>query len=715
MAILLKKTLLAPVKWSLFAIYGIAINTWAQDGTLAPVTVSDRSAATRADVTGLGDAPLRETPVSATVVGREQMADTGARRLADLTKFDASVTDAYNSPGYWDFLSVRGFTLDNRTNYRREGLPISAETSIPLDNKERVEILKGTSGLQAGTSAPGGLVNYVVKRPTQQNLRDVKFELSGNGSALAAIDFGGRLGEARDFGYRLNLAHENLQPRTRNADGQRSLAALATDWRVNRDAVLEAEIEWSHKRQPSQQGFSLLGNTLPAPVNPRLNLNNQPWSQPSVFDALTGSLRFEQALGNSWRWSAQVGSQRLKTDDRLAFGFGCGAEGNFDRFCSDGTFDLYDFRSENERRNQHAANLNLTGQWATGRVRHDLSFGLQASRLRHRFQPQAFNFVGTGNVAGTLVTPADPSLTTPNANRNEYATELSASDAIRWTPRLTTWLGLRTTHISRSSVRTDGTARTDSSDTLSTPWAAVSYLLAPGQMVYASYGEGVESQVVPNLPTQFTNAGESLPALKSRQIEAGFKGGSAALAWQLAAFRIVRPMTSVDACNRLGIAPCEAAFDGDAVHRGVEASVQYRGGPWRNSAGATYLHARRHGSVVEPATNGQRPANVPQWVLRTDTAYRVAALPGLELQGQVLHEGPRTVLPGQALQLPSWTRIDAALRYDTKVANTPTTWSLGVDNLLDRRYWKESPFQFGHVYLFPGASRTLRLSVQAAL
>ena len=124
---------------------------------------------------------------------------------------------------------MRGFTLDNRFNYRRDGLPISAETSIPLDNKERVEILKGTSGLQAGTSAPGGLVNYVVKRPTQKNLRDVKLELSGNGSALAAIDFGGRLGDTRDFGYRLNLAHENLQPRTRNTDGQRSLAALATD------------------------------------------------------------------------------------------------------------------------------------------------------------------------------------------------------------------------------------------------------------------------------------------------------------------------------------------------------------------------------------------------------------------------------------------------------------------------------------------------------
>jgi iron complex outermembrane receptor protein len=64
---------------------------------------------------------------------------------------------------------MRGFTLDNRFNYRRDGLPISAETSLPLDNKERIEILKGTSGIQAGTSAPGGLVNYVIKRPTEQD------------------------------------------------------------------------------------------------------------------------------------------------------------------------------------------------------------------------------------------------------------------------------------------------------------------------------------------------------------------------------------------------------------------------------------------------------------------------------------------------------------------------------------------------------------------
>jgi iron complex outermembrane recepter protein len=176
------KSPVASAVYAYVAIFSIATPAWAQqttsgtaqDVTLKPVVINARAASPAADITGFGDVPLKDVPISATVVGREQLQSSGARRLADLTQFDASVSDAYNSPGYWDYISVRGFTLDNRYNFRREGLPISAETSIPLDNKERVEILKGTSGIQAGTSAPGGLVNYVVKRPTLQNLREVR-------------------------------------------------------------------------------------------------------------------------------------------------------------------------------------------------------------------------------------------------------------------------------------------------------------------------------------------------------------------------------------------------------------------------------------------------------------------------------------------------------------------------------------------------------------
>jgi iron complex outermembrane receptor protein len=686
----------------------------AVEPTLSAVTVDARSAAPQADISGFGDLPLNSVPLSATIVDSRQLQASGARRLADLTRFDASVTDAYNSAGYWDYLAVRGFVLDNRFNYRREGLPISAETSIPLDNKERVEILRGTSGIQAGTSAPGGLVNYVVKRPTEQDLRVVRTEISGRGSVLGAVDLGGRFGEDRQFGYRLNVAAENLKPRTFDLDGHRNLFSVAADWRITRDSLFEAEIEYSKKTQPSQNGFSLLGNTLPAHVDPRLNLNNQPWSQPSVFEGLTGTLRFTQAIDNDWRWSAQVGQQRLKTDDRLAYAFGCGAEGNFDRYCSDGTFDFFDFRSENERRVQTAGSLNLKGNATTGSVRHELSFGLLASRVRNRFQDQAFNYVGTGNILGTAIVPADPALTDANTDRDERSTELSVQDAIRWNDRLTTWVGARHTRLDRDSIRTDGSRPTGYKDGITTPWLAVSYALQPGLLAYASWGKGVESQIAPNKTSQYANAGEALPALTSRQWEIGLKGGADAFNWQLAWFDIQRPVTNLDFCSATGVA-CTVAADGKAVHRGIEAGSQWAQGPWRLSGSVTLLDAKREGSSAQPDINGQRPTNVPRNVARAQVAYRVAAVPGLELQGAMSYEGRRNVLPDGSIALPSWTRFDAALRYDTRVNGLATSWTLGIENVADRRYWKESPYQFGHVYLFPGEPRTLRLAVTVAL
>lgn len=682
--------------------------------SLPAVTVSDQTAAQPADVTGFGDVPLRELPLSATVVGSDQLKAIGARRLADLTVLDASVTDAYNSPGYWDFLTVRGFVLDNRFNYRREGLPISAETSIPLDNKERLEILKGTSGIQAGTSAPGGLVNYVVKRPTEQPLREVRLEVSSRASVLAAADLGGRFGVDNAFGYRLNVAAENLKPLVRNLDGQRSLLSLATDWRLSRDTLIEGEFEWSKKTQPSQQAFSLLGSTLPAVPDPRLNLNNQPWSQPSVFDALTGSLRLQQALGSGWSWTAQLGRQYLRSDDRLAYAFGCSAEGNYDRFCSDGTYDMYDFRSENERRTLTAASATVKGQVNTGSVRHDLSFGALVSRLHNAFQMQAYNYVGSGNVSGTVVNPADASLTDQNTNRTERSTELFVNDAIRWNDRLTTWLGLRATQLDRASIRTDGSRPTSYGDTLATPWVALSYKLSPATLAYASWGQGVESQIVPNKPSQYNNPGQALPAIKSTQYELGLKGEQGALSWQTAWFHIKRPVTNLEYCANSG-ATCTGAYDGEAVHQGLEGNVQWRVGALRLGGSLTLMDAVRQGSLENPAVNGKKPTNVPDWTLRAQAAWRLAQVPGLELQSQLIHEAQRAVTPTNDVTLPAWTRLDVGAKYERKVGGTLTTWSLSIENLTDRRYWKESPYQYGHVYLFAGAPRTLRLAFTASL
>ena len=145
-----------------------------------------------------------------------------------------------------------------------QGLPISGETVLSLANKERVEFLKGTSGIQASTSAPGGLVNYIVKRPTAQPLRRVRLGIGDRGSVGAALDLGGRAGVDDRFGYRLNLAHEDRNPQIEDYGRTRShLAAFAADWRLDSDAVIDAEIEWSRQTGSSLPGFSLRGDTLP--------------------------------------------------------------------------------------------------------------------------------------------------------------------------------------------------------------------------------------------------------------------------------------------------------------------------------------------------------------------------------------------------------------------------------------------------------------------
>jgi iron complex outermembrane recepter protein len=689
--------------------------------TLKPVVVTGSAAdRTSAGMSSIGDAPLERTPISVNVISAEQIESSGAKRLADLMKFDASVSDAYNAAGYWDYATIRGFVIDNKYNYRREGLLISTETFIALDNKESVDILKGTSGIQAGTSAPGGLINYNVKRPTNTDVRTIKLEATSYGSLLGAVDLGGRAGESKEFGYRINAATETVDNYTPATKGNRQLLAVAADWRINKDSILEAEFEYSRRSQPSVPGMSLTGNTLPAP-NAKLNINNQPWSQPVVLEGLTGTVKFEQAINNQWRWSAQAGTQNLKSQDRVAFPFGCTAANGIDyfadRYCPNGDYDLFDFRSDNETRKTTSAKLEIKGQLNGTFAKINPTLGILVNRAKDRFEMQAYNFSGIGNLNRTTALPADGGLTGENTNRDERSTELYFNNSHNWTADFTTWTGVRYTRLNRSSVRTDGSRATDYAQDLTTRFVAASYQINPAHMVYASFGQGVESEVAPGR-ARYTNAGEALPALTSKQFEIGIKGALDQVRWSAAYFDITRPMFGdLGLCDKT--ATCTRQVDGSAKHSGLELTSSTPAAsatqPWHLNGGVTLINAKRDGSTIDASQNGLRPTNVPDWVLRLNAAYKITAVPGLQLTAHASHEGKRAVLPDNSVNIPAWTRLDLGASYSTKIANTQATWSFGVDNVMNKSYYKESPYQFGHAYLFPGAPRTARLSVQIAL
>ena len=703
--------------------------------TLPPVTVTGK-APIPASVAGWGDAPLDAAPLQATTIDAAQIRDAGARRLSDLTRFDPSVTTAYDTEGYVDYFTIRGFVVDNRFNFRRDGLPINAETSIPLENKARVDILKGLSGLQAGTSAPGGLVDLVVKRPLDAPLRSAFLEWRERGSVLGAVDISQRFGADDAFGVRLNAGAEHIDPIVRNAKGNRNVVALAGDWRASAATLVEAEIENSHRSQPSVPGFSLLGDAVPAVADPKLNLNNQPWSLPVVFDATTGSLRVTQKLGEGWRLVGHGLVQRLRSDDRIAFPFGCTdpnppPDGTYypDRFCPNGNFDLYDFRSDNESRRSSTLDVTLHGAARTASLAHEFSLGVQRTIVKNRFQASAFNFAGTGNVDGTLVVPPAPDLVVAQTNRDERSTEIALRDAIAFGNSGTTaWLGARHTKLDRSATPTDGAPGTAFEQSFTTPFVALSHVLGRGQLVYASWGKGVESDVAPNVPLdpsatptvpRYLNAGQALPAAESRQIEIGVKGGVENAEWSAAAFDIRRPLFGdiASAGGPCGVVQCTRGLVGNQRHQGVEGSLAWRGDAWGVRAGAQWLHARVE-SPNDPAQDGKKPTNVPALTARLQGDWQVPAIAagGLRLLAAGTYESAREVLPDNSVQIPSVTKFDLGARYETK-SSTGTTWTLraGIDNVFDRRAWRESPYQFSHAYLFPLEPRTLRVSLQADL
>lgn len=679
----------------------------AQDTELPAERVSSRPLPVAADVAGFGRAESWRSPLQSSRWSEDELARGNVDRLADLVNLNASISDSYNSPGYWDTISVRGYTLDNKTNYKRDGLPISAETSITLDNKSGVEVLEGTSGIQAGVSSPGGLVNYIVKRPTG-TVRSIRLRAAERGSLLAAADLGQRFGTDARFGLRINAAYERLRPEIHDLKGHRGLLAVAGDWRITPDSLLEAEFEHSRKSQPSVPGYSLLGDVLPSAskVDPRLNLNNQPWSQPVVFQADTASLRWTQRLGADWNLVAHAVTQRLKTDDRLAYAYGCSAEGNYDRYCSDGSFDVYDYRSENERRHTDALDLSADGRLDTAGLKHELRAGVLFSRFSARFQDQAYNSAGIGTVDGRTQTDANPLAGIPNTNRSERSTEWSLRDRVTITPALQAWLGLRHTRLERSSVNTQGGERVEpASQSFTTPWLGLSYEIAAKQAVYASWGEGIESYVVPQRPA-YDNHGRFLPAQRSRQAEVGLKSEQRHWTWSGALFSIRQPYVR-DAAPFYGP-------DGSSNRLGLQGRVGWREGAWSVQASAQFLQARIRGSS-DDTLNGKRPTNVPQQTFKLGAAYELPAVTGLTLLGNLAYEGRRAVLPDNSVFIPGWTRVDAGAEYRQKAGDTTLTWSAGISNLFDRRAWRESPFQYSHAYLYPLAPRTWRLAVQVDL
>jgi iron complex outermembrane receptor protein len=684
--------------------------------TLEAVTVlgqdQDSYASDRASVGGFGDASLLDTPANISVYNEALLKDQHARLLSDVLKNDASSGEAYAPVGYYENFQIRGYSLNAASSYKINGRTIAGEQNVALENKQQVEVLKGLSGLQSGVSEPGGLVNYVTKRPT--DVRSVTLETNEQGERYLATDLGAWLDAEQTVGVRVNLAHEDIRSYIDHTDGKRDFASLALDWNLSPQALWQFDVEYQNRQQPSAPGYQLLGGTeLPHGIDPHDRIGYQRWAKDVGIESLNLQTRFEYRFDDNWNASLSASRSRVVIDDYSAFPWGCyGAASCADSavpnyFSPEGDYDLYDFRSPDDTRRNDEAEAALHGELASGPLRHQLTIGTSAFRRTLDSRPELNEWVGIGNIYTGIdaVAPFDGEAghTYRHLDSRQYG--LFASDRISFDERWQLILGGRQVRLDERSFDADGDTARHTRRSLFLPNAALVFKPRADLSLYGSYSKGLS--LGGTAPWFASNADETLAPTTSRQWELGIKQDLGRINWNAALFQIHQ---AYQFARPNGDGTFTYVQQGQQKNTGLELSASGRVSPdLQLSASAAAIRSRVENTGTADY-EGHQAINVPRLRASLSADYSVPGAPGLALLGGARYSGAKYADRDGAVEVGGYTVYDLGARYSTRVGDYPAVLRLVVDNLFDKRYWRDVGEYFGDGYLFQGAPRTARLS-----
>ncbi|MGY2956918.1 TonB-dependent siderophore receptor [Pseudomonas fulva] len=678
---------------------------------LDPLEVSDTYGndgyqAREAAIGSFQAAPLLDTPASISVFSQPLLEDRQVRLLSEVLQGDASVGESYAPVGYYENFNVRGFELNAASSYRLNGHTMVGEQNVALENKQQVELLKGLSGLQSGVSAPGGLVNYVTKRA--EPVRRITLSTNAQGERYLATDVGGWFGDQQQFGLRVNLAHEDIRSYVAHADGQRDFAALAFDWQISPNATLQLDADYQHRQQRSVPGYQLLGGTrLPHDVDPENHLAYQQWAKPVQNDSLNLGGRLEYRFGEAWTGTVSASRSQAVIDDYSAFAWGSG-EGAF--FSSTGDYDIYDFRSPDDTRRIDEAQATLDGRFDALGVGHALTLGTSVQRRTLDQRPYYNAWLGTGNLdeAAPDLAPSDQPVGARERRLDSRQYGLFVTDRVTFSEHWQAIVGAREVRLDERTWDETGTAGRHTRQYQLLPNAALVFKPAPDTTLYASYAKGLSAGGT--APWFARNAAQILAPTLSHQLEVGLKHDWEALSVSAALFQI-RQAYQYDRPD--GDGAFTYVQQGQQKNTGLELGAS----GWVTSnlqlqASAAAIHARVVGSGTAER-EGHQAINVPRFRAALQAQYTLP-VPGLAILGGVRYSARKYADHAGNVAVGGYTVFDLGGRYQTRVGGYDTALRLTVDNVFDKRYWRDVGDYLGDNYLFQGAPRTARLSASVS-
>ena len=695
----------------------------------------------------LSGLPLSETPLSALAITEEQLSDQQARLLSDVVKNDASVGEDYAPVGYYGDYEIRGFPIDLATGLEIDGMTIAGEQDVPLENKERVEILNGIDSAESGVASAGGVIDFVTKKPA--DIGAVDLATDHRGSALGDLDLGHLFGPHKQVGARMTLVGERIESYVNDANGWRAMGGGAADWKLSPKAILNTDFEYQHKVERSVCGYQLLGGTtVPdlSRVYPSTMLGEQSWMKPNTFDTYNTGARLDYDLPKAWHAFAQGSFSHSLIDDNVVYAYGCGYEtacqGTAPQyfFAPDGGYDIYDYRDPGELRIDAEAETLATGQVRTGALTHALAAGGELFR-RSVQQPGAppstapgtvqdgavYTYLGSENIYQPIVPlPIENPVQSAGPRalwEDNHQSAGLVQDRVQFPGRIQLLAAGRI-----DSLRDDNYSLTATSPAtpptlthklLWLPQYAATYSPVQNLMLYGNYS--VMLSLGPQGPWWVDNANQFLAPFFTREAEVGAKYDpgqrlliSGDYFHMRAPFFYPRVISAADTfCTASEFtAPGDLCFEsqGHETHDGVEVSAEGKATNWMQiSASVAGIHAISSDTGTS-AFDSKQVINVPR--VRT-ALFADIALPhlvGFRLMPGWSYSARKEATRDDAVSVAGYSLFNLGARYTPGGEHGRVTFRLYADNITDKRFWKDTGASYGDTFIHLGAPTTVRLS-----
>lgn len=613
--------------------------------------------------------PLERVPQPVQIIGAEDIVEQGAQSIGDLLRTVPSANPGFSRVGsYQSFsLRLRGFLADQMRNGIRQRYYEDVDASA-LSNIERIEVLKGPSGVLYGQSAVGGIISIVTKRPRDEMAGHFALTAGRYGQKMVTFDTTGGLAEG--LSVRVTGEVERSGTFVDFQDMNRVNAAISLRYapsdRLTANLVAEY-VERDTRRNPGLPIKGTVQSNGAGPIARSLYLGEpaidtlfahaplvQAWVDIGLSDTWTVTPRFQFSEFNTRFYQIRVRAPQANQTTITRNG----RQGVED--------DAYTI-----------AQIDVTGEIATGPVRHKILFGFERDWERGQFTQSNLTNVTPISVLNPVYAYAATAPIAVFAFDSFYNVDGEAvylQDQIDLTDRWNLIGAVRHSWIDASDGDF-GSAPVNQAKTSTTIWQIGStFKVSDVVSFYAGYNTGFD--VEGSAAARSANGDPLLPE-KSSQIEAGLRVAAGTFRGSVSLFEIKRT-------NALTTDPANPDFSinvGEQRVRGFE--VEGRWTPvdwWTLMAGYALLDSEITRS--NDGVQGLRIGDVPRHSITARTDIRVPGT-NLSLRGGFNHVSNRLLTNGSAVVLPSYSLADIGLGYRFDGISIDAV----MTNLFDERYF----------------------------